>query len=220
MPISSSCRARKRPSPTSQRCAPAAGTSTSRRMRGAAAWCSASAAATRCWAARRRPDGIEGPPARSTGSGCSTSRRDCAGDKMLLRSRPAPAPPTGTAVRGYEMHVGRTTGARLRAADARLRGRPDDGATSADGRVIGCYVHGLFADDAQRGRLAAPPRRRDARTRTTRRWSSRRSTRWPIIWSAISTAMRCSRQPRSRAHIATSRASDRDHAGLQHAGAR
>ena len=26
----------------------------------------------------------------------------------------------------------------------------DDGAASADGRVSGCYVHGLFADDQQR----------------------------------------------------------------------
>ncbi len=64
---------------------------------------------------------------------------------------------TGTSVAdglpfaGYEMHVGQTRGpdaARplLRFAD----GRPD-GAVSADGRVHGTYVHGVFADDAQRG---------------------------------------------------------------------
>ena len=52
--------------------------------------------------------------------------------------------------RGYEMHVGETQGpdcARplLRFADGRL-----DGAISADGRVAGAYVHGLFADDRQR----------------------------------------------------------------------
>jgi adenosylcobyric acid synthase len=33
----------------------------------------------------------------------------------------------------------------LRFADGRL-----DGAASADGLIEGCYVHGLFADDAQR----------------------------------------------------------------------
>lgn len=68
---------------------------------------------------------------------------------------------------GYEMHVGDTAGpdaARplLRLAD----GRPD-GAVSADGRVSGTYVHGFFADDAQRGRgshgsaraASAPPTR-------------------------------------------------------------
>ena len=51
---------------------------------------------------------------------------------------------------GYEMHIGETNGpdcARplLRFADGRL-----DGAVSADGRVMGAYVHGLFADDRQR----------------------------------------------------------------------
>jgi len=51
---------------------------------------------------------------------------------------------------GYEMHVGDTAGpdaARplLQLAD----GRPD-GAVSADGLVSGTYIHGFFADDAQR----------------------------------------------------------------------
>lgn len=49
------------------------------------------------------------------------------------------------------MHVGKTVGpdaARpmVTFADGRL-----DGATSPDGRVAGCYVHGLFASDAARG---------------------------------------------------------------------
>jgi adenosylcobyric acid synthase len=33
---------------------------------------------------------------------------------------------------------------------AHLDGGADEGAISADGRVIGTYVHGLFADDRQR----------------------------------------------------------------------
>jgi adenosylcobyric acid synthase len=33
----------------------------------------------------------------------------------------------------------------LRFADGRV-----DGAASADGRIAGCYVHGLFADEEQR----------------------------------------------------------------------
>jgi adenosylcobyric acid synthase len=58
--------------------------------------------------------------------------------------------PDGVPFAGYEMHIGATEGpdaARplLRLADGRL-----DGAVSADGRVAGTYVHGLFADDAQR----------------------------------------------------------------------
>jgi adenosylcobyric acid synthase len=51
---------------------------------------------------------------------------------------------------GYEMHVGETTGPDAMRPFARLAdGRPD-GAVSRDGRVTGTYVHGLFADDAQR----------------------------------------------------------------------
>jgi adenosylcobyric acid synthase len=38
----------------------------------------------------------------------------------------------------------------LRCEDGRL-----DGAASADGRVAGAYVHGLFADDRQRKALVA-----------------------------------------------------------------
>ena len=50
--------------------------------------------------------------------------------------------------RGYEIHVGATTGTArplLRMADGR-----DEGAVSADGRVAGCYIHGLFNLAAQR----------------------------------------------------------------------
>jgi adenosylcobyric acid synthase len=58
--------------------------------------------------------------------------------------------PESAPLRGYEMHVGRTggpDGARplLRFADGRT-----DGAMSADGRIRGTYVHGLFNHDAQR----------------------------------------------------------------------
>jgi adenosylcobyric acid synthase len=50
---------------------------------------------------------------------------------------------------GYEMHVGETSGADcakplLRFSDGRV-----DGAISSDGRVSGCYIHGLFADGRQ-----------------------------------------------------------------------
>ena len=53
---------------------------------------------------------------------------------------------TGTEVSGYEIHLGRTTGADCRRPMLTIGARPD-GATSADGRVQGTYVHGLFASD-------------------------------------------------------------------------
>jgi adenosylcobyric acid synthase len=48
------------------------------------------------------------------------------------------------------MHVGRTSGGDCTRPMFRFADGRDDGATSADGRVSGCYIHGLFADDAQR----------------------------------------------------------------------
>jgi adenosylcobyric acid synthase len=48
------------------------------------------------------------------------------------------------------MHVGTTSGPDLARPFLRFSdGRPD-GAISADGRVAGCYVHGLFASDTAR----------------------------------------------------------------------
>jgi adenosylcobyric acid synthase len=47
------------------------------------------------------------------------------------------------------MHIGRTSGPALASPMLDLAGRPD-GAVSADGRISGCYVHGLFAADGFR----------------------------------------------------------------------
>ena len=95
------------------------------------------------------PQGIEGPPEAVEGLGHLDVATELGGDKRL-------APVVGTRVAdgapfaGYEMHLGTTTGAdcarpALRFADGRR-----DGAVSRNGRVAGCYVHGLFADDRQR----------------------------------------------------------------------
>jgi adenosylcobyric acid synthase len=48
------------------------------------------------------------------------------------------------------MHVGVTEGPDCARPFARLADGSPDGAVSADGRVIGTYMHGLFADDRQR----------------------------------------------------------------------
>jgi adenosylcobyric acid synthase len=53
---------------------------------------------------------------------------------------------TGMPVKGYEMHIGRTTGLGLDRPMLRLA-RGTDGCVSHDGRVAGCYLHGLFASD-------------------------------------------------------------------------
>ena len=59
---------------------------------------------------------------------------------------------SGEPVRGYEIHMGRTSGPGL--ARPMLRdGATADGAVSADGRVMGCYLHGILAADGFRGAL-------------------------------------------------------------------
>ena len=54
--------------------------------------------------------------------------------------------PLDKQVRGYEMHMGRTEGADCDRPLLDMSHGPD-GAISPDGRVMGCYLHGLFADD-------------------------------------------------------------------------
>jgi adenosylcobyric acid synthase len=53
---------------------------------------------------------------------------------------------TGMPVKGYEMHLGNSTGVELERPMLRLTAGVD-GCVSRDGRVAGCYLHGLFASD-------------------------------------------------------------------------
>jgi adenosylcobyric acid synthase len=102
----------------------------------------------------RDPQGIEGPSGGCAGLGLLDVETVLTPDKSLRaitgKSLPDEAPFTG-----YEMHVGVTTGPDtsrpvLRFSDGRV-----DGAMSADGRVKGVYVHGLFAEARQRDALLA-----------------------------------------------------------------
>jgi len=56
---------------------------------------------------------------------------------------------SGAAVEGYEIHLGRSQGGDCVRPVLTIEGRAD-GATSADGRVQGTYVHGLFTGDTFR----------------------------------------------------------------------
>jgi len=115
------------------------------------------------------PQGTEGPPGEVPGLGLLDIATVLSGDKRLDAV-------TGTLLgarfTGYEMHIGRTDGPGtasplLRFAD----GRPD-GAVSADRRVAGTYVHGLFGSDAARAAwlrsfsIAAAPRSHAAEVQT------------------------------------------------------
>lgn len=95
------------------------------------------------------PAGLEGPPSMVEGLGYLDVETVLTGEKSLVQV-------SGQDCRwraplsGYEMHVGRTTGPGVAHPLLRLTGGRDEGAISADGRVAGCYVHGLFAQNAQR----------------------------------------------------------------------
>jgi len=93
----------------------------------------------------RDPGGVEGEPGEAQGLGLLEIETELSGDKTLTEVAGKELA-SGAALRGYEMHIGATTGADLARPMLELGGRPE-GAVSADGRVMGCYLHGLFASD-------------------------------------------------------------------------
>jgi adenosylcobyric acid synthase len=101
------------------------------------------------------PDGIEGAAGTAEGLGLLEVDTVLSGEKILqpCRGRVAGG---AAAYEGFEMHMGRTTGAGLsRPLLLRADGSPE-GAVSADGRVAGCYVHRLFDTGETRAALLAP----------------------------------------------------------------
>jgi adenosylcobyric acid synthase len=107
------------------------------------------------------PDGIEGPPGKADGLGMLDVTTTLSAEKRLEPARGTTS--DGAPFAGYEMHMGVTEGPDHTRPFARLADGTPDGAVSADGRVIGTYIHGLFADDRQRAawlaRLGAGPAR-------------------------------------------------------------
>ena len=103
------------------------------------------------------PRGIEGPAASAPGLGLLDVETTLSDEKRLEPASGVTA--DGLPFSGYEMHMGVTEGPDCSRPFARLAGGAAEGAISADGRVIGTYIHGLFADDRQRsawlGRFAA-----------------------------------------------------------------
>lgn len=96
----------------------------------------------------RDPDGIEGPPGESVGLGLLALETTLTPRKTLAEIDATDAI-TGARLQGYEMHMGVSDGP----DSARPWLRPDgraEGAVSPDGRVMGSYLHGLFASDSFR----------------------------------------------------------------------
>ncbi|MCK8463000.1 cobyric acid synthase [Aliiroseovarius sp. S1339] len=93
-------------------------------------------------------DGIEGQPGQVLGLGYLDITTHLEPNKTLAISR-AKHIASGEQVSGYEIHLGRSTGPDTARAWLSVDRRPE-GAASADGRVLGCYLHGLFSADGFR----------------------------------------------------------------------
>ncbi|MDB5589759.1 cobyric acid synthase [Enterovirga sp.] len=98
------------------------------------------------------PDGVEGPPGEVAGLALLDVATVLTGDKLTVAARGRHLA-TGESVQGYEIHLGRTTGPDCGRPVLALQsggGEAPDGASSADGLVQGCYMHGLFGSDSFR----------------------------------------------------------------------
>ena len=94
------------------------------------------------------PDGIEGAPGETRGLGLLDLATVMSADKRLTRTEAVHAA-TGAPMQGYEIHIGRTDGADRAHPFAKVGGQPE-GAVSANGRIMGSYLHGMFSGDAFR----------------------------------------------------------------------
>jgi len=99
------------------------------------------------------PDGVDGEAGSSEGLGWLAVTTRMAGDKHLDRVEGRLAN-SDAPVSGYEIHMGRTEGADRNRPSVHLADH-DDGARSADGQVMGTYLHGFFdRPEARRALLA------------------------------------------------------------------
>jgi len=95
------------------------------------------------------PDGIEGAPGTVQGLGLLDVDTVLTPEKSTVYAEGVHER-SGADFSGYEIHIGRTTGADCDRPMMRLKDGRAEGAVSADGLVCGTYVHGLFTSDSFR----------------------------------------------------------------------
>ncbi|QXG25925.1 cobyric acid synthase [Pseudomonas viridiflava] len=93
------------------------------------------------------PLGLEGAAGSSPGLGLLAMSTVLESEKQLRNVR-GRLTLEDAEVSGYEIHAGVTTGAALELAAVRLDDGRCDGAQSADGQILGTYLHGLFESPA------------------------------------------------------------------------
>ena len=92
------------------------------------------------------PYGIEGPPGSAVGLGLLDVTTVMLPDKTLGRIS---GTSLGHPISGYEIHIGTTSGPDCARPWLTIAGQPA-GAAAGNGRIQGCYIHGLFTEDAFR----------------------------------------------------------------------
>ena len=140
------------------------------------------------------PAGIEGPCGQADALGFLEITTELETRKILGETRGHHIP-SGAAVGGYEIHLGRTTGPACDRPMLALDGR-NGGAMSTDGRVQGCYLHGLFTADA----FSATPTSTGCgnatkAVSTSINPSTMRLMPWPITSNSTSTSMPSYKSP-------------------------
>ncbi|MBU2981975.1 cobyric acid synthase [Lentibacter algarum] len=93
-------------------------------------------------------DNIEGSGSTAEGLGYLEVHTVMKPEKRVRLTK-ARDPVSGAAISGYEIHLGETTGVDC-ARDWLRIGQHKHGASSPNGRIRGCYLHGLFTSDAYR----------------------------------------------------------------------
>lgn len=100
------------------------------------------------------PDGIEGTAGRVQGLGHLDVTTVMSAEKRV-EDVIATDNESGARLSAYEIHIGRTDGPDCARAWLDINGRPE-GASSENGAVQGCYLHGLFAADTFRRNYLRP----------------------------------------------------------------
>ena len=94
------------------------------------------------------PTGIDGSAGSAEGLGLLDVETTMCPEKTV-RAVTGVCVESGTPVSGYEIHAGETCGADCERSMFAI-GERRDGARSANGRIAGTYLHGMFANDAFR----------------------------------------------------------------------
>ena len=100
----------------------------------------------------RDPHHIEGLQEVAAGLGLLDVETTMSQDKTLSETMGIEVA-TGARIHGYEMHVGVSTGPGTARPMTRFNDGSCDGAISANGRIAGCHIHGLFHASEYRAAL-------------------------------------------------------------------